>query len=116
MNLYRMAARASATHSVEGVRGQSTSDSNYLPRLDVAQCGKSCWDNRCQIFDLIGSCTEHKQADLAIREVLLVLHDLIDRYKDIEFFLSQQDKRTILFSGPSHLLHSPAFMFGEEPL
>ncbi|HEY5176301.1 MAG TPA: hypothetical protein VII95_12130 [Terriglobales bacterium] len=97
-------------------RAHSVCDPNGLPRLDAAKRGKSGWDDGHQILDLIGSRTEHKQGDLAIRKILLMLHALVNCYKDIESLLSQQQKRTILCSRPSHLLHGSAFMFGEQPL
>jgi hypothetical protein len=55
--------------------------------MDVAERGKSGWDDGLQIFNLIRSRSEH--CHLAIRKVLLVFHALVNGHEDIEFQLSQ---------------------------
>ncbi len=96
-------------------QAHSVSYPNDLPRPNAVERGESGWDHRRQILDLIGARTEHKQSDIAIRKILLILHALVNRYQDIESFFGQQEKRAILGSRPTHFLYGSAFMFDEQP-
>ena len=66
-----------------------------------------------QILDLIRSRAKHEEGDFAIREVLLVLHALVDGHEDVEFGLGQRQQHIILLPGPPHLLNGAAFMSDE---